>query len=584
MAEPTFKTAKRPRRRISTRARVPHPLDVPFEEMPDTRASAASTRADLVKQSIDTTPSITGLGATMRHTVDTLGIFFGNTPVIVPPPDYDAQWQVFNLDANTFSKLTPQALVSRLIELSPDISRALWDYLRLFNPGWTLSVFNPGSDAQSPKGQAYAESIMAKMTEMYGTVDVTHGRMAMSMFIRGALFTELVLAENAKDFVDFVIVDPVTVRFRRIQDIQRGQRFELGQMQVTGYVELDNFLTITYIPIDPPPDSPYGRPMISPAIFASLFLLGLLHDLRRVISQQGYPRIDLSVDLVALFDEAKKSMPQLVNNPAKYKAWVQGVFNGIKEVYHNLAPDDAYIHSGSVTVGRPVGTADPSSLGAIPAIIEIIERWLVRALKTMPLLMATRQTSSETQANREWEIHAAGIKSIQHYAEETWERQLQLALRAQGIQADVQFRYAELRAAEQMRDQQTMQILIANEFNKMAYGWQDNNASALAVTGHPALFPEPLYLPSGVGAVMPDSTDGQEAGTGPNQDGSKSEKRMRPLYKARDLRELEEAYKRQIDGIEYTPIRVLTHQGVRVVWRRAGTREIRNEDRKVQVA
>jgi hypothetical protein len=538
---------------------------------PSARAVAQAARQSAVGN-LASVPGITGVATATRKTVDSLGVFFGSTPVIVPPPNYEGEWQVFNLDANTFAKLGPQALVNRMIELSPDISRALWDYLRLFNPGWTLTCFNVGTDSQNTRAQAIADAIVAKLNRMYGTVDVLHGRMGMSMFLRGALFSELVLALNGRDFVDMPVIDPVSVRFRRMQDDERGQYFELGQMQVTGYVQLDQYETITYIPVDPSPDTPYGRPMVSPAIFASLFLLGLLHDLRRVIAQQGYPRIDITVDLSALFDEAKKAMPSIVNNPTKYGEWVSKVFDGIKDVYANLQPDDAYIHGSSVTVNKPVGTADPSSLGAIPSIIEIIERWLVRALKTMPLLMATRQSTSETQANREWEIHAAGIKSLQHYAEVIWERHMSLALRAQGIQCDVQFRYAELRASEMMRDQQTMQLLIQNAFAKYALGVEDIDAMATEIAGHPAVEEEPLFIPKAwsSGAPTPaeqQNPDGTEIAAGEGGD------------KARVIEWMPNPNRlnitRKIDGAEYVPVQTMTNRGRVIMWRKRGTREIR---------
>jgi predicted flap endonuclease-1-like 5' DNA nuclease len=34
-----------------------------------------------------------------------------------------------------------------------------------------------------------------------------------------------------------------------------------------------------------------------PSLFPALFLLGLLHDVRRVVQQQGYPRLDLEQEL-----------------------------------------------------------------------------------------------------------------------------------------------------------------------------------------------------------------------------------------------------------------------------------------------
>jgi hypothetical protein len=156
-----------------------------------------ATRRDAVND-FSNVPGITGVATAMRRTVDSLGVYFGNTPVIVPPPHFEKDWQVMNLDARTFEKLSPTALVARMIELSPDISRALWDYLRLFNPGWTLVCYNPGTDTQNPRAQVIADGIIDALNRMYGTVDVLHARMGMSFFLRGAILSEIVLAERAR--------------------------------------------------------------------------------------------------------------------------------------------------------------------------------------------------------------------------------------------------------------------------------------------------------------------------------------------------------------------------------------------------
>jgi hypothetical protein len=56
----------------------------------------------------------------------------------------------------------------------------------------------------------------------------------------------------------------------------------------------------------------------------------------------------------------------------------------------------------------------------------------------------------------------------------------------------VQWRFAELRAAEQMRDAQTEGMQIANESAKYAAGWTDQNEASQAITGHDAELPAPI--------------------------------------------------------------------------------------------
>ena len=105
----------------------------------------------------------------------------------------------------------------------------------------------------------------------------------------------------------------------------------------------------------------------------------------------------------------------------------------------------------------------------------------------MPLLMGSNEAVSETHANRQWEIHVAGIRALQHLAENALQRLLRLALEAQGIQADVVWRFAELRGSEALRDAQTEQLRIANARAKFTAGWISQDEAAQEIVGHAAV-------------------------------------------------------------------------------------------------
>jgi hypothetical protein len=132
--------------------------------------------------------------------------------------------------------------------------------------------------------------------------------------------------------------------------------------------------------------------------------------------------------------------------------------------------------------------------------------------------MGINEATTETHANRQWELHVAGIKAIQHLGESMWERQLTLALNLQGIQADVQFRYAELRAAEEMRDEQVRQLRNTNAAFEYWMGWDSQEESAQEITEHDPDVPEPRAIPAGwmqIGPLTPVAAGGGDAGAVP---------------------------------------------------------------------
>jgi hypothetical protein len=440
-----------------------------------------------------------------RASQDTEESFPAAAWMVQAPESYAANWQLMNLSAKGFEQIEPARLLEMLADLSPEVSRALWDFLRMCNPGHTLRVLRPGTEEQDTRAQAAADAFLALLNDRSTTFDVVVGRLFMGAFVRGALCCELVLDRRGRKPIDLVSPDPASIRFWQQNDPDRGIVWQPGQWQQGKFVTLDR-PTFRYVPIDPFFGTPYGRPMAAPALFTTLFLLGMLHDLKRVIQQQGYPRLDLALDTAKLLEMA----PHVMSSGQSFDTFVADVVQQVESAYSALQPDDAYIHTDVVTVNGSVGTVD-GSLAGIDAVITALERMAVRALKTMPLMMGITESTGDVQSNRQWEIHVAGVKSIQHYAETMLERLLTLALEAQGFQATVVFRFAELRASEALRDAQTEAMQIANARSKRDEGWISQDQASTEITGSPAVAPAPIAAVQPAPAVVPDNGDGNEA-------------------------------------------------------------------------
>lgn len=420
-----------------------------------------------------------------RATIDTEGQAFGAllSAAVSAPMTADEAWSAEGLDTQTLSRMGPTRLLELLADLSPEVSKALWDFLRMANPGFEAYAMRPSGKVKAGGAhQAALDAFLKVLKERYGSIDVVVGRLFMGAFLRGGLMAELVLDRSGRTPLDIATPDPATARWRQIADEDLGTIWQLGQWQRGEFVPLDT-ATVRYIPVDPFPGRPNGRAIAMPALFAAVFMLAMLHDIRRVVQQQGWPRIDISIDL----EKLAAAMPaQAKSDPEQFKQWVNATIAEVERVYNCLLPDDAYIHTSPIVVNRPVGAVDSSSLGAVEGLIEALERMLVRALKTIPLLFGVTDGVSEANANRQWEMHVAGIKAIQHLCEGLLEHLLTLALRAQGIPAIVQWRFAELRAAEMLRDAQTESQQIANERAKYDAGWTSQDEGSQTITGHDA--------------------------------------------------------------------------------------------------
>lgn len=432
-------------------------------------------------------------GVRARQTKDS---GFGNSAYdtlwgLAARPNREIDWRAMNLDDQTLSRLDTGDLVKMMADLSPEVSGALWNFTRFCNPGWEAQALRPGTREVDKAGQKRLDEFLALLGERHGAPDVVWNMFFMTAFLRGAFFGEVVGDEQGRRPVDLLAVDPHAAEYREQDDPVLGKIWQLGQMRENRFITL-NAPTVRYVPVDPTPgDPPYGRSLVTPAIFSSLFLLSLLHDLRRVVAQQGYPRLDLEVKL----EQLETSMPEdAEGDPDKLQRWVEEVVNEIATAYAQLQPDDAFVHTDVVKVNRPVGAVDASSLGGVDSLIRAVERMATRGLKTMPLLMGSNEAVSETHANRQWEIHVAGIKALQHLAEQMLEHLLTMALQMQGLQSVVTFRFAELRASEMLRDAQTEAIKIENAKQKYLAGWISQEEAAQEVTGHVADLPQPRVI------------------------------------------------------------------------------------------
>lgn len=421
--------------------------------------------------------------------------FFGNSLATFVTQNSEANiFRSEKFDARALARMPVSRLMELLADNSPEVSRALWDFLLFCNPGWKAKAFKPGTEEVDKQAQAALDEFLSNLHGPFAAphvmpADVVIASLFMTLFMRGCVLAELVLDEAGRMPLEIATPDPITLQFRRGADPARGKVWLVGQQQGSDFVVLDR-PTVCYVPLHPFPGSAQGRPIAASAIFSALFLIGMLYDLKRVVQQQGYPRLDIAIDVEKLKDLLEDD--EAFSSFDKFNEVVDEITSQVAKHYASLQADDAYVHTTVVSVDMPVGAVDSRSLGAVDGLLRAIERMTVRALKSMPLLFGINEAVAETHANRQWEIHVAGIKSVQHLVEFVLERLCGLGLQARGIAAIVRFRFAELRAAEMLRDAQTEQTRINNAVRKRDEGFITQNEASQEITGKDAAAAGPV--------------------------------------------------------------------------------------------
>lgn len=399
-------------------------------------------------------------------------------------------WRAEQLDENTLNRMTADEMMALMVDISPEMSRADWDWLRLFLAGWEYHVYRPGGKKVHKPGEAAVAMMIASMDALHGTFEDVLTRIVQGGLIRGAFFAEAVFDSDARTLIDIATPDPALVVFQPKTDPVRGDIWEKGMMDGEDFVSIESEF-VRYIPIDPFPGKPYGRSPLMPGLGPSLFLLSLMSDMKRVIRQQGYPRIDIEVDVEEMneiIDNGEWEDEDELSNALV--AAVEAAVAQVEQQYMDVPPDGAYVHSSVIKINGLVGAIDAGFLQAVDALINALERQDTRGMKMMPLLMGISDTADESDANRQWELQVKGVKALQHKVEQMLGDLFSLGLQAQGIQAVVEWRFAELRVAEAMRDTQVDQLKAAVAAKMEAYGYWEADEAAIYATDHP--IPESL--------------------------------------------------------------------------------------------
>jgi hypothetical protein len=207
--------------------------------------------------------------------------------------------QAHNIDLTKLQSYTAEELIELLISVHPDVSHALYTYLRMGDTELTFTAKKAnGNDDKS--GQKALDEIKAMLNTPMVSPGYQHGRsldkldtiQRLMVMVRGACAGEVVLNPQCNEVVDIVPVDPALIWFRREPDTNRlvpwqyvkNSRPKSGENWFGQYKQIDT-PTFIYEELDPMVDDPYGRTPYLP----------VLQDLKAVVHNQGYPRMDVSM-------------------------------------------------------------------------------------------------------------------------------------------------------------------------------------------------------------------------------------------------------------------------------------------------
>ena len=360
---------------------------------------------------------------------------FGNARFrpIIPPPSYQKDWLLLDIDNFSIDTVDPEKILLIIKAVCPPISKAHWDFQQFCNNQWSWKC-ESGPDSV---GTSATNKFFEILTQTQQGFDVILNKIVSGGFLRGAIASELALYRRKP--VDLIPFDPVIVRWGPAKNRARGEHEVMGQRYDGKFLEYKYGL-VRYHPINTQIGTNYGIPMIDTSIFSAIFMMGLLYDIRRVIAQQGYYRLDFSLDWEVMQEKIDRNRVE----PGEVDAFIQTQLDKLREYYDQLGPNDSIAHTSDILVDDIGGALNTEGLGSLNAIIDWLNNQLTLACKTVPILMGINNSTSETHANRQWENYMATIRSVQRSMTYMLEYQFNRMHRVLGIQDRHIFQFQEL--------------------------------------------------------------------------------------------------------------------------------------------
>jgi hypothetical protein len=326
-----------------------------------------------------------------------------------------------------------------LAKYHPDMSFALWNYLRLANQGHTMEFFGVNGKAKGKRQSEIEEEwtdFASRVNSISndgldGLINILHK----NAILFGAQMCEAAVLEDLSDLEDVYPIDPRTVQWELEE--RNGKKIWIPyQYSMMKKIDLSqgNFFNV---PFDPDTNRPDGNLMFAAAILSIDFQLQAYTDMSQVLRRQGYPRNDIAIKREELL---KSAPPQVRSGGDKaQRAFLKDYFNFTKSLLEELEPTQDYIHFDDTTITMAGGTSNGGRSMDIRAYTEMTDIQTMGGLKTLGIMLNRATGQTETWSTVELKIMVEGIRSLQRGSKRLIESIAKLWLRVHGYQAVPRF-------------------------------------------------------------------------------------------------------------------------------------------------
>lgn len=382
--------------------------------------------------------------------------------------------------------------IELLAVYNPDYSQAVENMRTLANPGHTLMV-------DSTKGVAkdVARRIEVKNRQIqhkHGGIEGLIDKLLWQAAVYGAMAGEWVPNEDLTDIVDFIDVNPKTIRFfweldptedpfqlgphwapyqratvRQIEEAEsNGQKVRNG-----AFIKL-NEITFQYFSFNAAPGSPYGVPPFLAALNNIAMQRDMITNMASVVRKLA---------LLGLIDMEVKALPPIAGeSPAAYQARATQYLQSYADLAVQMLDDGGIVHFDDATVKS---TNLSGNAAGATNIFTQNEEQVFSGLKSMPSVQGRSYSSTETYAGVAYDIMIRQSLRYQRAAKLMIEYGYNLMAIMWGVKFNkITIAFKENKSLQRLQTSQAVHTEIINALMKWAAGIT-NQVDAAHELGYP---------------------------------------------------------------------------------------------------
>lgn len=291
--------------------------------------------------------------------------------------------------------------VELLATHNPDYSQAVDNIRTLANSGHELFV--DGTKRQTRRVKEMLEEKARTIQDRHGGVDGLIDKLLHQAATFGAMCGEWTLNEDMTDVLDFIDVNPKSIRFfweddhwspyQKVNGSQAKEAEKSGQKVRSGNCVKLNEETFRYYAFDAAPGSPYGTPPFVAALANIAIQKDMVANMAQIVKKVG---------MLGIIDLSIKQLPKMPSETNdEYESRAGAYLDDYATVLEDMVAEGGLAHFDDVEINTAQITGNAAGATNI---FKQNEELIFSGLKSMPSVQGRSYSTTETYAGVAYDI------------------------------------------------------------------------------------------------------------------------------------------------------------------------------------